>query len=115
MWCSIANFIESIEPLLAKHYSNVDTITLVTTNTELARRAVDLNVPNPVISYRGLGLELSTQPKAGDKFTIDGNRDGIGNNENMMNLIALEDKKVMPGNLTLTESYIERVNQGPPG
>lgn len=34
--CSIANFIESIEPLLAKHYSNVDTITLVTTNTELA-------------------------------------------------------------------------------
>ena len=34
--CSIANFIESIEPLIAKPHSNVDTITLVTTNAELA-------------------------------------------------------------------------------
>lgn len=34
--CSIASFIESIDPLIAKTYSNVDTITLVTTNTELA-------------------------------------------------------------------------------
>ena len=34
--CSIANFIESIEPLIAKPYSNVDIITLVTTNIELA-------------------------------------------------------------------------------
>jgi O-acetyl-ADP-ribose deacetylase (regulator of RNase III) len=34
--CSIANFIESIEPLIATPYSNVDTVTLVTTNAELA-------------------------------------------------------------------------------
>lgn len=34
--CSIAKFIESIEPLIAKPYLNVDTITLVTTNAELA-------------------------------------------------------------------------------
>ena len=34
--CSIANFIESIEPLIARQYPNVDSITLVTTNTELS-------------------------------------------------------------------------------
>ncbi len=88
-------------------YKIVDTAT----NTELARRAVDLSVPNPVISYRGLRVELSTQPKAGDKFTIDGNRDGIGNNEAMLRMVNLENDKVMPGGLTMTESYIERVNQ----
>ena len=34
--CSIARFVESIEPLIARPYPHVDTITLVTTNTELA-------------------------------------------------------------------------------
>jgi flagellar hook-associated protein FlgK len=88
-------------------YKIIDTATA----TELARRSLDLNVPNPVISYRGLRVELSTQPKAGDKFTLDGNRDGIGNNESMLRMVDLENDKVMPGGLTMTESYIERVNQ----
>jgi len=34
--CSVTKFVESIEPLIAKWYPNVDTITLVTTNTELS-------------------------------------------------------------------------------
>jgi O-acetyl-ADP-ribose deacetylase (regulator of RNase III) len=34
--CSITTFVESLQPLIAKRYPNVDTITLVTTNTELA-------------------------------------------------------------------------------
>ena len=34
--CTTAEFIESITPLVAKSYSNVDTITFVTTNAELA-------------------------------------------------------------------------------
>jgi flagellar hook-associated protein 1 len=63
------------------------------------------------LTYRGLKLEFSTSPKAGDEFTIDGNRDGIGNNETMLNLVALEDQRIMPGGLTVTEAYIERVNQ----
>ena len=41
---------------------------------------------------------------------LDGNQDGIGNNEAMLKLVALEEKKVMPGGLTMTEAYIERVN-----
>jgi len=34
--CSLATFISAIESLIAKPYPNVDTITLVTTNSELA-------------------------------------------------------------------------------
>ncbi len=65
----------------------------------------------PSLTYRGLKLEFSTAPKKGDEFTIDGNRDGIGNNETMLRLVALEEQRIMPGGLTITEAYIERVNQ----
>ena len=85
----------------------------ISTQTILAERSL---IPDPLsatpsLSYRGLKLEFSTAPKAGDQFTIDGNRDGIGNNETMLRLVALEDERLMPGGLTITEAYIERVNQ----
>lgn len=80
------------------------------TNTLLATRAFDRSL-TPIIEYRGLKLEFSNLPVKDDVYRVDGNQDGIGNNENMLKLISLEDKKVMPGNLTLTEAYIERVNQ----
>ena len=72
---------------------------------------VDPNDTTPSLTYRGLRLEFSTAPKAGDVFTIDGNDDGIGNNEAMLRLVALEEDAIMPGGLTMTEAYIERVNQ----
>jgi flagellar hook-associated protein 1 len=83
------------------------------TQTVLAERRL---IPDPLsatpsLSYRGLKLEFSTAPKTGDQFTIDGNRDGIGNNETMLRIVALENDRLMPGGLTLTEAYIERVNQ----
>jgi O-acetyl-ADP-ribose deacetylase (regulator of RNase III) len=34
--CSITTFVEALQPLVSKRYLNVDVITLVTTNTELA-------------------------------------------------------------------------------
>ncbi|WP_396434032.1 flagellar hook-associated protein FlgK [Limnohabitans sp.] len=90
-------------------YQIIDTRSL----TVLAERSL---IPDPLsatpsLSYRGLKLAFSTAPKAGDQFTIDGNRDGIGNNETMLRLVALEDQRLMPGGLTITEAYIERVNQ----
>jgi flagellar hook-associated protein FlgK len=89
------------------------TITDTATGTVLAERRLiaDPNSATPSLSYRGLKLEFSTAPKADDLFTIDGNRDGIGNNETMLRLVALEDQRLMPGGLTITEAYIERVNQ----
>jgi flagellar hook-associated protein 1 FlgK len=88
-------------------------ITDTATGTVLAERQLvaDPNSATPNLSYRGLKLSFSTAPKAGDQFTIDGNRDGIGNNETMLRLVALEDQRLMPGGLTITEAYIERVNQ----
>jgi len=100
------NFIASAAPNQLDY-----TITDVTTNTVVAKRSIDSTISNPSIDYRGLHLEFTTQPKAGDKFSVDGNRDGIGNNEAMMQIVALEDKQVIPGGLTMTEAYIERVNQ----
>ncbi|MFN5096511.1 MAG: flagellar hook-associated protein FlgK [Limnohabitans sp.] len=83
------------------------------TQSVLAERTLvpDPLSPTPSLSYRGLKLEFSTAPKQGDEFTIDGNRDGIGNNETMLALVALESERLMPGGLTITEAYIERVNQ----
>jgi flagellar hook-associated protein FlgK len=83
------------------------------TDTLLAKRSLipDASSATPSLSYRGLKLEFSTAPKSGDQFTIDGNRDGIGNNETMLRLVSLEDERLMPGGLTITEAYIERVNQ----
>jgi flagellar hook-associated protein 1 FlgK len=83
------------------------------TDTVVAERqlAIDPNNTIPSLTYRGLRLEFSTAPKKGDVFSIDGNKDGIGNNETMLRMVALEDETVMPGGLTITEAYIERVNQ----
>lgn len=90
-------------------YQIVDTAT----DTVVAERSliVDPNSPTPSLTYRGLKLEFSTAPKTGDVFTIDGNTDGIGNNEAMLRMVALEDAAIMPGGLTMTEAYIERVNE----
>jgi flagellar hook-associated protein 1 FlgK len=102
---------ESFEILFSTntHYQIVDS----KTQTVLAERdlAFDAANPTPSISYRGLKMDFSTYPKQGDKFTIDGNTDGIGNNEAMMSLVNLENQNVMPGGLTMTEAYIEQVNK----
>ena len=101
-------------PMTVTFTSNTDyTIVDTQTNTVLAARTlvVDPNAPTPSLSYRGLSLAFSTAPKTGDVFSIDGNSDGIGNNEAMLQLVALEDAEIMPGGLTLSEAYIERVNQ----
>ncbi len=90
-------------------YQIVDT----NSNTVVAERDLEINATSgvPSLSYRGLKLEFSTTPKAGDIFKIDGNADGIGNNEAMLRMVSLEDESIMPGGLTMTEVYIERVNQ----
>lgn len=90
-------------------YRIVDTAT----DTVVAERRlqIDPNDSTPSLTYRGLKLEFSTAPKTGDVFTIDGNTDGIGNNEAMLRLVALEEEAIMPGGLTMTEAYIERVNE----
>lgn len=86
-------------------------ITDKATGDVMAERPFDNTTSASVISFRGLTVTLSSPPKAGDKFLIDGNQDGVGNNEAMLNIVNLEtDSSVMGNGLTMTETYIERVN-----
>lgn len=86
------------------------TLTDQKTGTLVAEREFDSNQPDANISYRGLSLTFSNPPQIGDSFVLDGNRDGTGNNENMLDIVALEAKAVMGGGKTLGSAYIDHVN-----
>ena len=86
------------------------TITDLTTNTELAERNFDPTLPELFINYQGLKISFSSPPKTGDIYTVDGNRDGVGNNENMLAIANLENKGVMGGGKTMGAYYIDQVN-----
>jgi flagellar hook-associated protein FlgK len=85
-------------------------ITDLATKTEVAQRDFDPTQPELFINYQGLKISFSNPPTSGDTFTIDGNRDGIGNNENMLAIANLENKGVMGGGKTLGTAYIDHVN-----
>ena len=63
------------------------------------------------IRYQGLTLKLDGPPKAGDRFTIDGNQDGKGNNQNINEIVALEKKGVIGGGagMTISQAYEQQV------
>jgi flagellar hook-associated protein FlgK len=85
------------------------TITDTRTGTVLAERSFNASQLNAGIDYRGLKLNFTTAPKAGDSFSLDGNTDGTGNNENMLLLAALERAPLVAGK-TLGATYIDHVN-----
>ena len=85
-------------------------ITDINTSTVLAERDFDPSQLDPAVSYQGLHLSLTSPAGAGDMFTLDGNQDGMGNNDNIRAMAALENRAVV-GNKTLTNSYIDQVNE----
>jgi flagellar hook-associated protein FlgK len=92
------------------HYQIIWTNPSSGVKTVLAERDYD---PLSGIDYQGLKLELNRAPKKGDHFTLDGNEDGIANNENILDIIALERKAVIGGAMgkTLAQSYEETVGK----
>ena len=99
------------QPMSVKFLSNTQyQITDIKTNTVLAERTLDPAKLSPGISYQGLQLSFTAAPKTGDQFTMDGNSDGIGSNENMLAMNALESKAVV-GKKTLSNAYIDHVNE----
>jgi flagellar hook-associated protein FlgK len=78
--------------------------------TVVAERDYD---PLVGVEYRGVKLTLENPPAKGDRFTIDGNQDGTGDNYNMLSLIDLETKKVIggPNGITLAQAYEEEVGK----
>jgi hypothetical protein len=79
----------------------------VSSGSVLAERTYDPAAPTAVIDYRGLQLRLSKPPLAGDRFTIDGNRTGVGDNRAILDLAALGDAVLLPGGLTLQNAYLQ--------
>jgi flagellar hook-associated protein 1 len=79
------------------------------TGTVVANRRYD---PAEGIAYRGVVLELSGNPMNGDRFRVDGNQDGIGNNGNALRYAELQNKKVMGGGAgaTLADAYGAALN-----
>jgi flagellar hook-associated protein FlgK len=85
-------------------------VTDITTGTVVADRDFDPTQLQPAFSYQGIAVSFSGPPKTGDVFTIDGNRDGTGNNENVLQLVDLESKTIMGGGKTFATAYVDNVN-----
>lgn len=91
-------------------------ITDKNTDTVMAERELDPNLlsaeqPGGGIVFRGLSISLSNVPKLGDRFLLDGNKDGTGNNDNMRALAAMEGLKLVGGTKTIGAAYIDHVNE----
>jgi len=86
------------------------TITDSATGTEVASRDFDPDQLDPGLEYQGLSLTFTKAPDSGDEFSMDGNQDGVGNNDNAIALAALENKRLV-GNKTVSAAYIDHVNE----
>lgn len=102
-----------LDPLQAQRNSPLDivfdsashyTIKDARSGAVLAERNLDGTARE--IRYGNLTVRFSTPPLAGDRFRVDGNQDGIANNENMLRIAALETSTdAFPGNRTLAQDY----------
>jgi flagellar hook-associated protein FlgK len=99
---------DAVETLRAEPFEvaftspNTFTIRDVSTDTIVAERAFD---PAVGVVYRGVTLALNAEPVAGDRFLVDGNQDGIGNNGTALRLADLQNQRVVGGTYTLSEAY----------
>jgi flagellar hook-associated protein FlgK len=102
--------VDSLESL-REHTFDIDFVTAssyritdVSTGTVVAERSLDAQ--NGGIAYRGALISFSTPPVAGDRYRLDANRDGYGDNSNLLALAELEYQKLENG-YTIPESYVE--------
>jgi flagellar hook-associated protein FlgK len=86
-------------------------ITDTATGSVLAERDLDPAALDDGISYRGLKIAFSSMPQVGDRFMLDGNPDGAGNNDNIRAISALQSAQLLRGAKTLAGGYTDHVNQ----
>ncbi|MDN3649227.1 flagellar hook-associated protein FlgK [Reinekea marina] len=70
--------------------------------------------PEAKSTYMGFQFEISGRPVAGDEFAIGWNENGVSDNRNALDLVAIETTdtvNVEDGGMTLTESYSQTVEQ----
>jgi len=71
-------------------------------------------VPDAKASYKGFQFDIGGRPQPGDEFVITWNDDGVSDNRNALNLVALETTDTIndiDGGMTFTESYSQTVEQ----
>jgi len=73
------------------------------TGTILAERSYAFG---DAISYGNFNLMIEGEPQTGDSFVVDGNRSGLGSNENVARLIEIQDKSLVGESQTLHEGYL---------
>ena len=83
------------------------TITDLATSSEIANRQYD---PAAGIQVGGRLVKLSGVPAAGDVFMVDGNQDGVGDNQNMARVVGLKDVAVTPEGKTIGVAYNDLVS-----
>jgi flagellar hook-associated protein FlgK len=85
--------------------ASVYTITDTATSTVVATRNY---TAGDSISYQGIQVNFDDIPSSGDSYTIEPNADGVGNNENMLDLIQLSKEPLISGQ-TFTAAYRDLV------
>jgi flagellar hook-associated protein FlgK len=93
----------SVDFISATEYSITDTAT----STVMATRDY---AAGDAINYQSLTLSFDSAPKTGDRFVVDGNQGGVGDNGNMLLMVALQDKPVLEGGRTIGDGYIDLVS-----
>lgn len=71
-------------------------------------------IPDARSSYMGFQFEIGGRPEPGDEFVINWNAEGVSDNRNALDLVALETTDTVndiDGGMTFTESYSQTVEQ----
>ena len=84
---------------------SIYTVTDLATDTVVTTRLYE---GNQAIRYQDVSLELASTPSRGDKFYVEKNLDGVGNNENLLSLIDLGKEPIIEGQ-TFSEAYLDLV------
>ena len=82
------------------------TITDIASDTVLATRDY---IAGDSIKFGNVTLEFESAPSAGDKFVVDGNQGGVGDNSNMLLIIDLQSKPILAGDRSISDAYIDMV------
>ncbi len=84
------------------------TLTDVKTGTVLAERTYDPH--QGAIEYNGITLSFTGMPSQGDRFRVDGNHDGVGDNANIKAMAELEFKRQADG-YSISDAYRNQISK----
>ena len=84
-------------------------ITDVNTGTQLAVGTYDTKVSQPAVNYQGMTIMLNQQPSVGDSFAVSENKNAVGDNTNILQMVALGRKQTI-GQSTFSGAYTSQTN-----